>query len=191
MKIRPRRNHRLGVKAKVPRGRLRDEQAPVGIIQIILRRKPFLIATIVFGLMTLTTFSCGGNTPSDNTPSQAVGKYYQLLKEKDCEGLAEYINDKRPELVERRVNECKHSTNVELVRYSILREEVDGTGPVAYVQVEVTIKQDGVEKTNYLTQQLAKRDGDWKLTEIESRGEKTEDDFRDSGVDVNVPTEDG
>ena len=83
--------------------------------------------------------------------------------------MADYINDNKPELVERRVNECKQSTNIELVRYSIKKEEIDETSRVAYVQVEVTINKDGVEKNNYKTQQLVKRDGDWKLTEIESR----------------------
>ncbi len=136
---------------------------------VMLRWVTVMIASAVIAMMIMTTFGCGGNTQSGKTPSQIVERYYQLLKEKDCEGLADYINDNKPELVERRVNECKQSTNIELVRYSIKKEEIDETSRVAYVQVEVTINKDGVEKNNYKTQQLVKRDGDWKLTEIESR----------------------
>ena len=127
-----------------------------------MRLISILAAMIVVGLMAITIIGCGGG----ETPSQVVEKYYQLLKEKDCQGLADYINDKNPELVERRINECKQSANIELVSYSITGETIDESGFFARVDTEVTIKENGKEKTNSGWLHLVKVGDDWKLTSI-------------------------
>jgi hypothetical protein len=52
------------------------------------------------------------------------------------------------------------------VSYSIKEETFDESGNFARVDTEVTLKEDGGNKTNSPTHFLVKRDDDWKLTEI-------------------------
>jgi hypothetical protein len=159
---------RSAFKAKVALEAIKGEKMSSSVKQTILRWISVLVATMIIGLLVLTTYGCGGDTQSGETASETVEKYYQLLKEKDCDGLADYINDKKPELAERRVNECKQSTNIELVSYSIKREAIHVTG-LTTVVVEVIIKENGVEKTNSVTVSLGKWDDEWKISEQESR----------------------
>ena len=118
-----------------------------------------MVALIVVGLMALTTAGCGGG----NTPSETVDEFYRSMQEKNCQGVSDLVTDTKPELADRYVNDCKQ---IALVSYSIKGETIDGTGHFAKVDVEVTIIVNGVEKTNYPTRFLVKRDDDWKLTEI-------------------------
>lgn len=55
------------------------------VLKLIL----ILVSMMIVGLSAIVTFGCGG----DNTPTAIVEKYYQLLEEKDCQGLADYINE--------------------------------------------------------------------------------------------------
>ena len=141
---------------------------PIRMECCMMRWISILVPTIVVGLTAIMIIGCGGG----EMPSQVVEKYYQLLKEKDCQGLANYINDQNPELVERRINECKQSTNIELVSYSITGETINEGGISAWVDAKLTIKENGVEKTNFVTKPLVKRGDDWKLTETENRSSK-------------------
>lgn len=127
------------------------------VLKLIL----ILVLVMIVGLSAIVIFGCGG----DNTPTAIVEKYYQLLEEKDCQGLADYINDIEPELVERRVNDCSQVAD-RLVSYSIAGEMIDESGFFARVDIEVTIKENGKEKTNSTWQHLVKVGDDWKLTSI-------------------------
>lgn len=86
------------------------------------------------------------------------------MREKDdCQKVADLVTDTEPKLADSYINDCK---KVALVSYSIKGETIDEIGLFARVEVELTIKENGVEKTNYPIRFLVKRDDDWKLTEI-------------------------
>lgn len=162
-----RRNNRTACKAKVAPAAINGERMSIRMRQSVLKLILILVSMMIAGLSAIVTFGCeGDNTPTaGNTPTAIVEKYYQLLKEKDCQRLADYINDKEPELVERRVNDCPQVAD-RLVSYSITREMIDENGFFARVDIEVTIKENGKEKTNSTWQHLAKVGDDWKLTSI-------------------------
>lgn len=122
-------------------------------------------ALMVMVLMAIAIFGCGD---SNNTPSETVNKLFQLTQERNCQAIADLVTDTYPELADRYVNACKHTT---LVSYSIKGETFD-TDVFAHVDFEVTIKENGVEKTNSGTRFLVKRGDDWKLTETENRSSK-------------------
>jgi hypothetical protein len=126
-----------------------------------------LLAAMVVGLMAITTFGCGDYAESGNTPSQIVEKYYQLTQKNDCQKVADLVNDTNaePQRVDRFVNDCKKYAD-NFVSYSIKEETFDESGNFARVDTEVTLKEDGGNKTNSPTHFLVKRDDDWKLTEI-------------------------
>ena len=119
---------------------------------------------MVVGLMALITFGCGDN----NTPSETIDKLFQLTQENNCQEVADLVTDTRPKLADRYVNDCKQIAE-RLVSYSIKGETIDGNGLIAKVDLEVTIEENSVEKTNFVTRFLVKRGDDWKLTEIENR----------------------
>ena len=131
----------------------------------MIRWISILAAAMVVGIMAITTFGCGDN---NNTPSETVNKLFQLAQERNCQAVADLVTDTYPELADRYVNACKQTT---LVSYSIKGETFD-TSVFAHVDVEVTIKEDGVEKTSSATLFLVKRGDDWKLTETENRSSK-------------------
>lgn len=109
--------------------------------------------------MTITSLGCGGG----NTPSETVEEFYQLMEKKDCHKVAELVTDNEPELADRYVNDCKQIT---FVSHSIKGEEIEGNGVFAHVEVEVTIKENGVKKANSGARSFVKVDDDWKLTKI-------------------------
>lgn len=122
------------------------------------------LALMVMVLQAITRFGCGGG----NTPSETVDEFYRLMEKKDCQKVAELVTDTYPELADKYVNDCKQ---IEFISHSVKGETFD-TGVFAHVDVEVTIKENGVEKTNSGTRFLVKRGDDWKLTETEYRSSK-------------------
>ena len=124
------------------------------------------MVTMVFvGLMGPTTFGCGDE---NNTPSETVNKLFRLTQERNCQEVADLVSDASPKTPETYVNECNQIADT-LVSYSITGEKIYKGGNVAQVDTEVTIKQDGGEKTNSAPQILVKRGDDWKLTTTENR----------------------
>ncbi|HDZ60018.1 MAG TPA: hypothetical protein ENH44_04440 [Actinobacteria bacterium] len=115
-------------------------------------------------MMTITTFGCG----SGDTPSQVVEKFYKYTQENDCKKVADLVSDISPKKPDAYVNDCETYSN-RLVSYSIKGETIYENGLGAWVDTEVTIKEDGGEKTNSAPQILVKRGDDWKLTTTENR----------------------
>ena len=114
---------------------------------------------MVVSLTAVATFGCGGG----NTPSETVDEFYRLMEKKDCQKIADLVNDSYPGLADRYVNDCKQ---IAFVSHSIKGEEIEGNGVFAHVEVEVTIKENGMENTNSGTRSLVKVNDDWKLTKI-------------------------
>ena len=134
------------------------------IRQINLRLILILASTIAVGLTAIMIIGCG----SGDTPSQVVEKLFQLTQEKNCQEVADLVSDTSPKKPDAYVNECKQSSD-KLVSYSIKGETIYDNGRVASVDTEVTIKEDGGEKTNSAPQILVKRGDEWKLTTTENR----------------------
>lgn len=78
------------------------------------------------------------------------------------------MSDTSPRSPDTYVNECKQVAD-RLVSYSITGETIYENGITAAVDAEVTIKENGVVKTNSAPQLLVKRGDDWKLTTSENR----------------------
>jgi len=125
---------------------------------------PTLLVLIIAGPMTVASFGCG----NENTPSETVDEFYRVVEEKDCQKVADLVVDNYPELADRYINDCKR---IEFISHSIKGETFD-SDVFAHVDVEVTIKENGVEKTNSGTLFLVKRGDGWKLTETENRSSK-------------------
>ena len=123
----------------------------------------FLVAIMIAGIMAIATFGCGSN----HTPSETVDKLFQLTKEKNCQRVADLVSDTSTKTPDTYVNECKQIAE-RLVSYSIKGETIYKGGNIAAVDTDVTIKQDGREKTNSVPQILVKRGDEWKLTTFEN-----------------------
>ena len=120
-----------------------------------------LVATMIAGLMAIATFGCGGG----NTPSETVDEFYRLMEKKDCQKVADLVSETSPKAPDTYVNDCKQIAD-RLVSYSIKRETIDESGFFARVDTEVTINENGKEKTNSTWLHLVKVGDDWKLTSI-------------------------
>lgn len=82
--------------------------------------------------------------------------------------MADLVSDTSPKTPDTYVNECKQVAD-KLVSYSIKGETIYENGFGAWVDTEVTLKEDGGEKTNSAPQILVNRGDDWKLTTTENR----------------------
>ena len=122
-----------------------------------------LLEVMIMGLLAISIFGCGGN----HTPSETVEKLFQLTQENNCQEVADLVNDASAKTPDIYVNECKQVVD-KLVRYSIKGEKIYEGGNLAQVDTEVTIKENGKEKTNSAPQILVKRDDEWKLTTFEN-----------------------
>lgn len=137
----------------------------------MVRWLSILVTGMAVCLTAIAIVGCGNR----DTPSQVVEKMYQLIKENNCQEIANLVNDTYPELADRYVKDCPQIAD-RLVSYSIKRETITNNfygatidGLVAWVEVEVTIKENGEEETNSVKLFLVKRGDDWKLSEAESR----------------------
>lgn len=122
------------------------------------------------GLIIAVAAGCGGDAQdqTDAGPSATVERFYQLTQANDCDKVAELFNPEKPDLASRNVAECKQFAD-KLVSYKILdvsMVEEGHSAEFASVDTEVTLRENGEEKTNSGTQLLIKIDGEWKLTEI-------------------------
>lgn len=121
-----------------------------------------LIAAIVLiGLMTITIVGC-----NSGSPSATADKYYKAIQENDCEKLRGLV---QPQLADKEVEECKQHPD-KLVSYRVLGEDIDwniGMAVIAGVEIEVTFREEGKEKTNTVKRILEKTIfGDWYITSI-------------------------
>ena len=130
----------------------------------MMRWISILGAMIVVGLTAITIIGCGSN----HTPSETVDKLFRLTQENDCQKVADLVSDTSPKTPDKYVNDCIEVAD-RLVSYSIKGETIYEGGIGAWVDTEVTIKEDGGEKTNSAPQILVKRGDDWKLTTTENR----------------------
>ncbi|MHB1465153.1 MAG: hypothetical protein ACYCXU_08595 [Thermoleophilia bacterium] len=128
-----------------------------------------MAAMMIVGIMAITTFGCSSNN-NNSTPYQTVNELFQLTQERNCHAIADLVTDTYPELADRYVKDCPQVAD-SLVSYSI-GQTTYVTGVSAVVDVDVTIKENGKEKTNSVTQFLVKRGDEWKLTETENRSSK-------------------
>lgn len=126
-----------------------------------------MVPAMVVGMMATATFACGDN---NTTPSETVDKLFQLTRQKNCQAVADLVSDTSPKSADTYVKECEQKAD-SLVSYSI-GQTIYATDVSAAVETEVTIKVNGVEKTNSVPQFLVKRGGDWKLTMTENRSSK-------------------
>ena len=122
------------------------------------------ISSIAVGLTAIMIIGCG----SGDTPSQVVDKFYKYTQEKNCQKVADLVSNPSAETPDGYVNDCKKYAD-RLISYSIKGETIYDNGRVASVDTEVTIKEDGGEKTNSAPQILVKRGDEWKLTTTENR----------------------
>ena len=90
---------------------------------------------------------------------------FQLKQEKNCQEVADLVSDTSPKTPDTYVNDCIQTAD-RLVSYSIKGETIDESGFFARVDIEVTIKVNGKEKTNSTWLHLVKVGDDWKLTSI-------------------------
>ena len=132
--------------------------------QINLRSILIWISTIAVGLTAIMIIGCG----SGDTPSQVVDKFYKYTQEKNCQKVADLVSDTSAETPDGYVNDCKKYAD-RLISYSIKGETIYDNGRAASVDTEVTIKEDGREKTNSAPQILVRRGDKWKLTTTENR----------------------
>ena len=138
-----------------------QEEHPISLEWAVSRWILILVVIMLVGLTAIMNTGCG----SHDTPSQVVEKFYKYTQENDCQKVADLVSDTSQQPADTYVNDCKKYAD-KIVGYSI-GQTTYVTSVSAAVETEVTIKENGVEKTNSAPQFLVKSGDDWKLTKPE------------------------
>jgi hypothetical protein len=100
---------------------------------------------------------------ANRSPSDVVTAYMEAVKDQDAsEAISLMCASQRAKAEKNNADDDDLKTlSSSLVRYSIVDEKIDGNS--ATVNVSITARVSGREKTETVPMKLVKEDGDWKL----------------------------